>query len=182
MLEILKLKLYKENKSVIAIYKNEGNFKGITKYYYPASKEWVNSIYAYNNYYRQLPVMDNLIIKLTKAYFNMYIIKLNQKLGLTIRKNKAHYRKIWLSKPELKHTADKVFINLFIYDRNRKYLISKMKKIIYEISEINSVLNIKQNKIFMFLNNISNISKIDVVKLMLKKEMYVMFYKQIIFF
>lgn len=229
MLEIFKYISQGKN-TVINAPKKEGNNKGITKHYAPASKEWSNSIYAYNkNYVKLLPVADNVIIKLITSYFNMYNKELINKIKirpLSNRKIKLSSRKIWVSKAELKHTSDKVIINLFIYDRNSNFLILKMENILntfikdkmrnilktlkvikfhlytnmwnYYINiykqnstqyidtikkeNYNIVLilnNIKSNKIF---KNIENTIKINSIKKILKKELFIMFYKQIILF
>jgi len=135
LLEIFKLQ---QNKPVINIPKNEGNYKGIIKYYSPSTKEWFNSIYVYNkNYNKLLPIADNIIIKLIRGYFNMYTFKLNNKVrisNISNKKRKLSSKKIWVSKPELKHTGDKVIINLFVYDRNRKiFNIENEKYIKYYI-------------------------------------------------
>ena len=210
--------------------KNEGDPKGIIRYYPPANKEWFNSIYAYNkNSVKLLPVADNVIIKLIRTYFNMYNKKLNKNIKirrLNNRKIKLSSRKIWVSKAELKHTSDNVLINLFIYDRNHNYYELKtinilktffrkykdnyyktlkaikpnlnnknllpyilafykqksMEYVDYARKE-NNILslsnNIKDSKIF---KNIENAIKMSYVKRILKKEIYIMYYKQIILF
>ena len=39
-------------------------------------------------------------------------------------------RKIIVSKPELKHTNDKIIINLYIFNRQNNYYLKKIRKIL----------------------------------------------------
>lgn len=231
MLEIFKyISAKNKNNTTITMPKNEGEYKGITKYYSPLSKEWYNSIYTFNkNYTKLLPAVDNIIIKLIGSYFNMYNRELYKKIKirrLSSRKRRLSSKKIWVSKAELKHTNDKVLINLFIYDRNKNFLLLKSNNIlhkflynkIYNISNLlkgiklsldsklfNYIINfyksnnikymhlikkendnlifminnIKNNKIF---KNFENAIKLNYIKKIMKKELYIMYYKQIILF
>lgn len=45
--------------------------------------------------------------------------------------------RILVSKAELKHTSDKLVVTLYIYDRQEKYLINRIKKIFALKSEKN---------------------------------------------
>ena len=113
--------------------KVNNNFAGKAKHYPPVNKEWFNSVYTYNkNSNKSLPVSDKIIYKLMKSYFNLYSHKLEKKIKsrrIRIRVRRLSTNRILISKPELKHTNDKVIITLYVYNRQNKYHINKIKKI-----------------------------------------------------
>ena len=56
------------------IEKTHDNIVGETKHSSAVTKQWSNSIYAYNkNNFKHLPVKDNLTKSLVKSYFNFVI-------------------------------------------------------------------------------------------------------------
>lgn len=111
----------------------KGNDVGITKHYPPANKEWFNSIYAYNkNTIKLLPTLDKVILRFLKSYFNLYSRKLEKKVrfrNLRIRYRRLSTNRILISKAELKHTNDRVIITIYIYNRQKKYYLNKLKQI-----------------------------------------------------
>jgi hypothetical protein len=117
-----------QNKTIIS---NIDNIKRENKYFSPSNKEWSNSIYSFNkNTTKSIPVLDNVILKIIKIYFNIYNIKTEKTVrmnNLTKRKRWLSSRKLWVSKTELKHTNDKVIINLYIYDRINNIILSKFR-------------------------------------------------------
>ena len=133
MLNLINLKLKKNNKPIKVDYK--GNELGQTKHFPPASKEWFNSIYAYNkNTPKLLPIADKVITKLIKSYFNLYSARLEKKIRLSRRlrfrrKKRLSVNRIFVSRAELKHTSDKVIITLYVYNRQKKYYLNKIRKI-----------------------------------------------------
>lgn len=150
MLKILKLKKNKqsfyENKAVNLL--NSGNEISEIRHYPPANKEWFNSIYAYNkDTSKLLPSADKVILKLIKSYFNLYSKKLESKIRsrrLAMRLRKLSTNRILVSKPELKHSNDKVTITIYLYNRQKRYFLNKIKKI---------------NSIFSFLRLLKSDSK-----------------------
>ena len=133
-LNVFNIKLKKTNLNDRDIKeKVNNNFAGKAKHYPPANKEWFNSVYTYNkNSNKSLPVSDKVIYKLMKSYFNLYSHKLEKKIKsrrLRIRVRRLSTNRILISKPELKHTNDKVIITLYVYNRQNKYQINKIKKI-----------------------------------------------------
>ena len=112
---------------------NKGNETGQTRHYPPANKEWFNSIYAFNkNTTKLLPVADKVILKLIKSYFNLYNRILEKKIKfrrLRMRVRRLSTNRIFVSKAELKHTNDKVVITLYVYNRQEKYYLNKIKKL-----------------------------------------------------
>lgn len=135
MLNLLKLKKNKEicheNKTVELL--NSGNEKSEIRHYPPANKEWFNSIYAYNkDTSKLLPSADKVILKLIKSYFNLYSKKLESKIRsprLATRVRKLSSNRILVSRPELKHSSDKVTITIYFYNRQKIYFLNKIKKI-----------------------------------------------------
>ena len=109
------------------------NFAGKPKHYPPANKEWLNSIYSYNkNSTKLLPVSVKVIFRLVKSYFNFYSRKLEKKIKthrLRIRARRLSTNRILVSKPEIKHTNDKSIITIYIYNRQKKYYLNKLKRI-----------------------------------------------------
>lgn len=155
MLNILNLKKNEQKKCVKLV--NNGNEFSEIRHYPPANKEWFNSIYAYNkNTSKLLPSADKVILKLIKSYFNLYSRKLEKKtksLRLTKRVRRLSTNRILVSKAELKHTSDKVIITIYLYNRQKRYYINRIKNL---------------GKIFSFLKPHKNNSK----KKFLEKKIY----------
>ena len=128
----LKVKKSNLNESNIKAEYNK-NYAGKAKHYPPANKEWFNSVYTYNkNSTKLLPVSDRVILKLVKSYFNLYSRKLEKKIKsrrLRIRVRRLSTNRILVSRPELKHTNDKAIITVYVYNRQNKYYLNKIKKI-----------------------------------------------------
>lgn len=131
MLNIFNLKLKNTNYDKP---NNKGNEIGKTRHYPPASREWFNSIYAFNkNTIKLLPIADKVILKLLKSYFNLYSRKLEKKIKsrrLRMRVRRLSTNRILVSRAELKHTNDKVVITLYVYNRQKKYYLNKINKIV----------------------------------------------------
>jgi len=129
MLNIIKSKLnttYKKkglNDSSIAIYNRD---------VIPAVSNWKSSIYAYNkNAINLIPIKSKYVMKLIKAYFNLY----NLQLESLLRKNRLRRRfrkistnRIFISDGEFKHTNDKVNITLYVYNKQKLNYLLKLKK------------------------------------------------------
>jgi len=131
MLNIFKLNLKDKKQSTIKI--NNGNLVNQTRHYPPDSKEWFNSIYAFNkNTTKLLPVADTAIIKLIRSYFNLYSAKLDKKIKfplLRTRMRRLSTNRILVSKAEVRHNSDKVLITVYLYNRQKKYYLDKINKI-----------------------------------------------------
>lgn len=209
MLNIARLKV-KHNKPSLT--KDDlGNYVAQTRHNPPANKEWFNSIYAYNkNTSKLLPIIDKIIIKLIRNYFNLYSRKLEKNIRsphLRIRLRKLSTKRILVSRAELKHTSNKVIITLYFYNSQNKYYVKKIKKIatlaLFKIKDFSTKLVIiktkglkirskiiKQKNIIVKTlrwdnNHFYNYEKTcykNFVQKALKKEMLYMYYKQIISF
>lgn len=83
----------------------------IQKHFPAATGEWNNSVYAYNSKRTiLLSAIDKIVIKLIKSYFNAYFLSSKPK----IRKLSV-LNKVYVSKPEIKHTNSKIIITIYKY-------------------------------------------------------------------
>jgi len=94
-------------------------------------------------------VADNNFMSLVKSYFNFYfkkkkIKKYKGKKKIFKRKRsisrKLSANKIFVAKGDLKHTSSKVVITLYLYNTEKKFLIRKIKKQIFDLYTPNKVL------------------------------------------
>lgn len=132
MLNIFNLK-FKNKTTKPFIINDKTNEIGQIRHFPPANKEWFNSIYAYNkNTSKLFFTTDKFIISLIRSYFNIYSKKLENKIKigpLRTWKRRISTNKILVSKAELKHTSDRVFITIYVYNRQKKYYLNKIFKI-----------------------------------------------------
>lgn len=107
------------------------NTIGPIRFFPPATKEWFNSIYAYNqNSVKNLSVADKTLSKLIRSYFNFYFNKqVLKSKKIAIRFRRLSLNKIFISKAELKHTNSKVIITLYIYNEEKRQLSRKLKNL-----------------------------------------------------
>ncbi len=120
------------------------------KHFPPANKEWINSIYSYDSKkIKHLIVKDKILFSIIKSYFNLYDVKEQNKINI----NNAHIRfkrlsnlKIFVSKAEIKHTNAKATITIYVYNRQKVYLINKINNILIlnKLKEIIKLIE-KQN-------------------------------------
>lgn len=106
------------------------NTLGPTRHFPPATKEWFNSIYSYNNNsIKNLSIADKNLTRLIKSYFNLYFSKkILKSKRIATRFRRLFMNKIFISKAELKHTTSKVFITLHVYNQERRILIRKLNR------------------------------------------------------
>ena len=132
MLNIFTLSLKEKKLDTCTI--NNDYLVNQTRHYPPESKEWSNNIYAFNkNTTKLLPIADIVIIKLIRSYFNMYSRKLEKNIKypsirMRTRMKRLSTNRILVSKAEVKHTNDKLSITLYLYNRQKRYYINKIKK------------------------------------------------------
>ena len=107
------------------------NTSGPTRHFPPATKEWFNSIYAFNNNsIKNLSVADKNLIRLIKSSFNLYFNRsILKSKRIATRFRRLAVKKIFISKAELKHTNSKVIITLYVYNEERRILIRKIKRL-----------------------------------------------------
>lgn len=109
--------------------KSNENVNGDTRHYPPATKEWFNSIYSFNkNYIKTLPIVDKIVNKLIKSYFNLSPLYNNNKSSrVQVRFKRLSLNRILVSKAEMKHTNNKVIITVYLYNKNKKFFVHKLK-------------------------------------------------------
>lgn len=121
-----------ENSKIIPL-NTKVNEEGQIRHFPPANKEWFNSIYAYNsNYIKSLPSDDKNLTKLINSYFNLYITSIQPKQKskrINTRTRRLSVKKIFVSKPELKHTSSKVIITLYVYNEQKRLILKKIKNL-----------------------------------------------------
>lgn len=107
------------------------NTIGPVRFFPPATKEWFNSIYAYNkNSIKNLSVADKTISKLIKSYFSLFFDKkIIRSKKLLRRLRRLSLKKIFISKAELKHTNSNVNITLYVYNEEKRDLDRKLSKL-----------------------------------------------------
>jgi ribosomal VAR1-like protein len=101
---------------------------------FPSSvREWNNSIYVYNkNALNLIPYTTSLANNLIKSFFNLYNSKVERKMRtkrLLLRLRRLSLNKIFVSKGEFKHTNNKVTITLYVFNRQKRSYINRMKKL-----------------------------------------------------
>lgn len=86
-----------------------------------------------------------MLAKLIISYFNLYNNKLRRKIRkhgsrrFEIRKSRRLMNRVFIGKPELKHSNDNVVITVYVYNAQKKYLINKIKNVsaIYKVKAKN---------------------------------------------
>jgi hypothetical protein len=134
MLNIIKNN--KNNSKIVLSEPKKGNDMGIIRHFPANTKYWNNSIYSFNkNTVKSIPVLDSIVNNILRMYFNL---KSNVNLNSVFVRKRTKIRrlsstKIFVSKAEMKHSNDKIIINLYTYNRNKKYFIRKLRKIYRKI-------------------------------------------------
>jgi len=151
MLNLLKTVKKNENKieKIVLSQPKKGNDRNITRHFPANTKSWYNSIYTFDkNMIKSVSVLDKIVNNLLRMYFNL---KLNVNLDKGFKRRRTKMRrlsstKIFISKAEMKHSNDKLIINLYTYNRNKKKYIKKIKKLYRKIFSYIPILKIKDKK------------------------------------
>lgn len=115
-----------------------------TKKLPPAIKQWMNSIYSFNkNYTKNLPAVDTIVNKIIKSFFSINPLANNpggKKSRLVQRRFKRlSLNRIFVSKPEIKHSNDKVFITVYLFNKKKKSLLYKLKHLYENLTYKNTI-------------------------------------------
>ena len=134
--------------------------RGETRHYLPATKEWLNSIYTYNvNYMKSLAITDNVVNKIIKSYFFLRLVYMkNIFKGKSKRQRLLSVNRIFVSKPEMKHTNNKVIITLYTYNKEKNYFIRKLISLRHMLIFRNNCLFLINLKKKAILKNIYKVS------------------------
>jgi len=101
----------------------------LSKHFPVATSEWHNSVYTYNPKSTiSLLVIDQMIIKIIKSYLNSFYLEDQNKnhfplafapqaagQGVREKIHSLYMNKVYVAKPEVKHTNSKVVITIYIY-------------------------------------------------------------------
>jgi len=109
------------------------------KEYAPLTKQWSNGVYSFNkSFIKTLPSTDILVNKLLRSFFSINPIAYNpkgKKSRLVQRRFKRlSLNRILVSKPEVKHVSDKVYITVQVFNKKRRSLMYKLKHLYNNIS------------------------------------------------
>ena len=108
----------------------------IKKHFPAATKEWNNSVYAYNSKRTiLLSAIDKIVKKLIKSYFNSYFLSSPKIRELSV------LNKVYVSKPEIKHTNSKVIITIYKYGSSIKNKNNQIKINDWQNQHINNTLS-----------------------------------------
>lgn len=113
-----------------------------------------------------IPNASKLAIKLIKNYLYFYNKKIEHKLRKKVLYNrfrKLSTNKIFISKGEFKHTNNKVYITIFIYNRQKNNLLLKLKKR-YLFKIFNKIISFKKNKLDFFSRKKRLVNKLILLK------------------
>ena len=142
MLNIVKLNLLNKNKPQHSI-----NEVKTSKHFPSSTREWINSIYVYNeNSLNLIPNTTISAVKIIKGYFSLYNERIERKMRtkrLLLRFRRLSSNKIYVSNGEFKHTNNKVVINLYLFNRQKYNYMLALKKLY-----LKTVFGAKQKKIF----------------------------------
>ena len=119
------------NKKKLSTTNIQSSYVGNTKYLPPVSKEWKDSVYAFNkNNIKNVPIYDIKINEIIKNYFNLYFKpKFIFNKVIAYKKRYLSLNKIFVSKAEIKHTNNKAILTVYVYNREKISLLKKIKKI-----------------------------------------------------
>lgn len=91
----------------------------------PSVIEWNNSVYNFNknnmNIYK-----TNITHNIISSYFNSRPIDLNKD---RIKSGRVSLKRIFISKPEIKHSINEVVITVYSFNKYKLYLLNKIKKL-----------------------------------------------------
>jgi len=113
------------------------NDTGPSKHFTPASQEWNNSIYSFNNnYVKSLPTADKNLDKLIKSYFNLNFKFMSKTLKaykikkqLDTRYARLSAKKIFVGKGDIKHTNSTVTVTFNVYNTDSFASVRSLKYI-----------------------------------------------------
>lgn len=151
---------YINNKYKLIPFNMRELYIGDIRYTPPVSKEWKNTIYAFNqNNIKDLPANDLNLNLLIKNYFNLYFNGIFLKNKKHSNKRKSPFNKIHVSKPEIKHTNNKALITVYVYNREKLSLLKKIKLL----------KNSFFKKICLLISNTQNLGSIEEELILLRR-------------
>jgi hypothetical protein len=96
-------------------------------HYPPSVNEWHNSIYTYNKRALvSLLTKDSIVYTLLDNYFNL---KPSKWMKIKIKRKWESLKRIFISKPEIKHSSNKVIITVYTLNKEKLYFLKKLKNL-----------------------------------------------------
>jgi len=152
-----------------------------------------------------LPYIDKMVVKLIKCYFNLFNPQVEKKISLGIKQRRFSVNRIFVSKANIIHTNSNIIINIYIYNRQKKYIYNKLNKInnLLQLNDTKLLKKIKlegeniiaqvnkENKLLSEIIEIGNYNIFngfkerlfeDFIKKSLEKEMLIIFYNNLLYF
>lgn len=103
-----------------------------SKHFPCSTREWKNSIYVFNkNSLNLIPFTSITCLNIIKSYFSLYnknIEKKIRKKRIKLKFRRFSSNKIYISNGEFKHTNNKIIINLYLFNRQKKNYTTAIKK------------------------------------------------------
>lgn len=97
------------------------------KQFPPSVNEWHNSIYTFKKRtLTSLLTKDLAVYTLLNSYFNLKPSKLIEN---KIKQNWLSLKRIFISKPEIKHSTNKVVITIYTLNKEKFYILNKLRSL-----------------------------------------------------
>lgn len=108
---------------------------------------------------KSLAITDNVVNKIIKSYFFLRLVYMkNIFKGKSKRQRLLSVNRIFVSKPEMKHTNNKVIITLYTYNKEKNYFIRKLISLRHMLIFRNNCLFLINLKKKAILKNIYKVS------------------------
>jgi hypothetical protein len=98
-----------------------------TKFKVSSVNEWYNSAYYFNkNTMLNINIKDKLSNFILNSYFNSIpsMLYIKQK-----RKSRISMKRIFISKSEIKHSSNNIFITIYTFNKQKKFILNTLRKI-----------------------------------------------------
>lgn len=165
MFNILELTSFKKIKIARLMFKNsyktlsldKDKNLGVARHYPPASKEWKDSVYSYNDEYKKnLPFKDDTVSTIIKNYLSLIPAskKTTKSMRMRMLIRRSSTKKLFVSKPEIKQTSDKTTITVYLFDRQK--VTNKNRLFMLHRLLLKRNLAYRSLKSFSLANKISN--------------------------
>jgi hypothetical protein len=97
------------------------------KYRLASTNEWYNSVYYYNrNLLSNIHLKDKWSNFIINSYFNSNSQVINKD---DIKRKRISLKRIFISKSEIKHNINSVIITLYTFNKQKKLILLKLKRI-----------------------------------------------------
>ena len=174
------LNLVRKNKLLIKKkFFNQNKIIKSSKHFPSSTREWKDSIYVYTkNSLNLVPSTSNYSMNIIKSYFSMFNKNIEDKIRIQrikLKFKRLSSNKIYISNGEFKHTNNKVIINLYLFNREKKnytIAIKNQKKSL--IDNLNLINNLITNRLKFERNEgILNVKK-NIVKSIRTKKLFLL--------